>query len=137
MFKLSRRSYDRLTGVDQRLIFLCEKAIKVCPVDFGTAFEGGRRTADNQNQLFKNGHSTKDGYSELSKHQTGQAFDFIPFLNGTPDLSEHYYFMVISCLFTCAKELEITIRSGANWNQDDEWKTGQKFLDLGHIELMI
>lgn len=127
MFRLSRRSYARLTGVDSRLIYLAEQAIKITPVDFGIAFLGGRRTAEEQNELFRDGFSQKDGYTNLSKHQSGQAFDILPFVNGVPKLDEVYYGMAVSAILITAKELDLAIQAGALWTN---------FKDLPHIELL-
>ena len=140
MFKLSRRSYDRLTGVDQRLIYLCDQVIKITPVDFGIAFLGGRRTAKEQMDLFMQGRkliddkwvkvgatvTNKDGYDKLSRHQSGQAIDVLPFVNGRVDQDELNYGMIIASFIIKAKELELDIESGAFW----KWK------DLPHIQLI-
>ena len=135
MFKLSRRSYDRLTGVDQRLIYLADEVIKITPIDFGIAYLGGRRTAEEQNQLFLDGNSQKDGMTDLSKQQLGQALDILPFVNGKVNLDEWSYAMILSAFYIKAKELEIKIRFGANWNGDNIWIKGQSFIDLPHIEI--
>ena len=137
MFKLSRRSYDRLTGVDQRLIYLCDEAIKITPIDFGIAYLGGRRTAEQQHELFDEGRSTKDGFVKLSKHQSGKAFDVIPFVNGRVVENPWNYAMIISAILIKAKEFELDIRSGTDWDGDGEFLTDQTFQDYGHIELMI
>ena len=134
MFKLSRRSYGRMTGVDQRLIYLADEVIKVTPVDFGIAWMGGRRKASEQNQLFKDGNSQKDGYEKVSKHQLGQAIDILPFVNGKAVLDEWYYAMILSAFYTKAKEIELNIRFGANWKGEPEWLKG--FKDLPHIEMI-
>jgi len=51
-----------MANVDSRLIYLAEQVIKITPVDFGIAWMGGYRNAEEQNKLFKNDNSTKDGY---------------------------------------------------------------------------
>ena len=136
MFKLSRRSYDRLTGVDPRLIYLCEQAIKTTKVDFGIAYLGGRRTAEQQKQIFDEGFSKKDGYVKLSKHQSGQAFDFIPFVNGRVVENPWNYAMIVSAILIKADELGLKVRSGTNWDMDYEFLTDQNFQDYGHIEIV-
>jgi peptidoglycan L-alanyl-D-glutamate endopeptidase CwlK len=133
-FKLSRRSYDRLTGVDTRHIALAERAIEITPIDFGIAWMGGKRTAEDQNVLFEANNSTKDGYKNLSKHQSGQAWDFIPFINGKVATDRWYYAMIVSAIMIAANELGFKIRSGTNWDMDNEFITDQTFQDLGHIE---
>ena len=125
-----------MNGVDPRLIYLCEQAIKVTKVDFGIAYLGGRRTAEQQKQIFDEGFSEKDGYIKLSKHQSGQAFDFIPFVNGTVVENQWNYAMIVSAILIKADELGLKVRSGTNWDMDYEFLTDQKFQDYGHIELI-
>ena len=137
MFKLSRRSYDRLTGVDPRLIYLCEQAILRTKIDFGIAYLGGRRTAKQQNELFNEGRSTKDGYVKLSKHQSGMAFDVIPFVKGKVIENDWNYAMICQAILSTADDLELKIRTGSNWDMDEEYLTDQTFKDVGHYELMI
>ena len=79
-FLLSSRSYNRLKGVDAKLVRLVELAIKRTPIDFGIAYMGGYRTDEEQNHLFNSGYSQKDGYLKISKHQTGEAVDLIVFV---------------------------------------------------------
>lgn len=134
-FKLSKTSLDRLIGVDDKLIQLANMAISISPVDFGIAYDGGIRTADKQKELFSKGYSKLDGVKNKSKHQLGKAFDFIPYVNGKVNTDKHYYYMIISAMFIAADILDIKIRSGANWDSDDEFITDQTFQDLPHIEL--
>ena len=137
MFKLSRRSYDRLTDVDYRLIYLCEQAIKKTKVDFGIAYLGGRRTAEQQNELFKADRSTKDGYTKLSKHQSGQAFDVIPFIKGKVVENDWNYAMICQAILSIADLLELKIRTGSDWDMDGEYLTDQTFKDVGHYEIIL
>ena len=46
MFKLSKRSHDRLFGVDPRLVAVVETAIGITKVDFGVT--EGLRTRETQ-----------------------------------------------------------------------------------------
>ena len=137
MFKLSRRSYARLTGVDPRLVYLCEQSIKRTRMDFGIAYLGGRRTAEQQNELFSEGRSTKDGYNQLSKHQSGQAFDVIPFVRGKVVENDWNYAMICQAILSTALDLELKIRTGSDWNINGEYLTDQTFKDVGHYELIL
>ncbi|MBK8807752.1 MAG: hypothetical protein IPO21_14355 [Bacteroidales bacterium] len=139
--KLSQTSLDRLNGVDDKLIQLVTLAISISPVDFGIAYDGGVRDDIKQKELFDKGYSKKDGIKNKSKHQKAKdgfskAFDFIPFVNGKPCMDKHYYFMIIAVMFIAADMLNIKIRSGANWDSDNEFITDQTFQDLPHIELL-
>ena len=137
MFKLSRRSYDRLTGVDPVLIHLVERAIKTTKVDFGIAFLGGRRSPLEQHKLFTDGFSTKDGFAKRSKHQSGMAFDVIPFVDGRVAQNQWNYAMVVSAILIKADELGLNVRSGTNWDMDNTFLEDQTFQDYGHIELVL
>jgi peptidoglycan L-alanyl-D-glutamate endopeptidase CwlK len=79
-FKLSERSLERAKDVNPKLINLILLAIRRTPIDFGVAWMGGKRTAEEQNQLFKEGYSQCDGYEKLSKHQSGDAIDLNVFV---------------------------------------------------------
>lgn len=135
-FSLSMLSYSRLRGVDRKLIALVELAIQRTPIDFGIAYMGGRRTDEQQNMLYREERSQKDGYNTVSKHQLGEAVDFLPYINGKPDMGKENHLIIIGVFFACANEMGITIRSGANWDRDQEFLTDQNFDDLPHIELV-
>ncbi len=134
-FILSIRSFKRLEGVDQRLIDLSEYVIKHTPVDFMIGYRGGLRTEAEQNEIFKAGNSTKDGSVKKSKHQMGLAIDFVPFENGKVTMDKISFMMIVSAFFFGASVLGIKIRSGSNWDGDEEWLKDQNFQDMGHIEL--
>jgi peptidoglycan L-alanyl-D-glutamate endopeptidase CwlK len=136
-FHLSNLSLRRLEGVDPGLARLVKKAIKRTPVDFGVAWLGGLRTAQQQHSSYVKGYSKKDGYKKKSKHQSGLAVDFLPYVNGRPDTdTRENYLIIIGVLFAVAAEMGINIRSGANWDRDQEFLTDQDFDDLPHIELV-
>jgi peptidoglycan L-alanyl-D-glutamate endopeptidase CwlK len=138
-YTLSNLSRSRLEGVDNKLKTLVDLAIYRTPVDFGIAWMGGKRTAEEQNRLFKKGVSKKDGYNKKSKHQGGKAVDILPYLNGKPVIGKQakkYYLIIIGVMFSCASELQIKIRCGANWDMDQEFLSDQSFDDLPHIELI-
>jgi peptidoglycan L-alanyl-D-glutamate endopeptidase CwlK len=139
MYKFSDLSKRRMDGVDELLKSVVYEALKVSIVDFGIAWRGGVRTAEQQNELYKQGRSYKDGYEEKSKHQSGKALDILPYIDGQAiDLEEnrHYYYILIGVIMSTAKRMEINLRSGANWDQNEVWSSDQKLNDLPHFELM-
>ena len=71
---LSQRSIDRLKGVKQVLIDILIEASNNSPYEFQIPLDGGLRTAQRQNELFKAKKSLCDGYTKLSEHQKGTAF---------------------------------------------------------------
>lgn len=82
MYKLSKRSLGRLKNVNPLLIAIVVDSIRGSPYDFGIPQHGGKRTADEQNLLFKNKKSRADGFDKKSYHQSGQAFDIFGYVNG-------------------------------------------------------
>lgn len=135
-YRFSKTSYDRMKGLKPEPIALLELMIKRTPVDFGVDWMGGFRTPKQQNELFLKGNSQKDGYENKSKHQSGEAFDFIPYVNGIIDRSEHNYLIIIGVAFACASELGLDIRSGLNWDRDQIFMKDQNFQDAPHIEIL-
>ena len=78
--KLSKRSLGRLENVNPLLIAIVVDAIKDSPHDFGIPQHGGKRTADEQNLLFKRGLSKCDGIDKKSYHQSGNAIDVFGYI---------------------------------------------------------
>ena len=75
-FKLSRRSLDRLEGIDDRLQEVVKMAITLTKTDFGVV--QGMRTIEQQKELVAKGASK----TMKSKHLEGKAFDIMAFVNG-------------------------------------------------------
>lgn len=140
MYKFSQTSLRRLKNVDERLVDLMKLSLSRSPVDFGIAYLGGFRTAEEQHELYMSDVSTKDGYLMKSKHQFGEAVDFIPYVEGSHQVATKkyvkYYLIIIGVIFACAAELGIKIRSGANWDKDEIWIDDQSFDDFNHMELI-
>lgn len=133
-YQLSNTSLLRLDGVEERGIILVKMALNLSPIDFGIAFDGGKRTDAKQLEIFKAGNSKCDGISSKSKHQLGKAIDFVPIVNNKVNMGAHNYYIIIGAFFAAAKSLGLEITSGANWDNDGEFVTDQSFQDLGHIE---
>jgi peptidoglycan L-alanyl-D-glutamate endopeptidase CwlK len=134
-YTLSERSLKRLEGVEEDLVKVVHLAIKRTPVDFGVAWQGGLRTPEEQNQLFKDGYSKCDGHEKLSKHQFGEAVDLQVYVGGTAVQSEKMQCIVAGVIASCALELGITLRWGGDWDQDGDIRDN-KFNDLYHFELV-
>ena len=73
---LSRRSLDKLEGVDDRLVAVVKHAITATKVDFGVI--QGLRTLEQQKELYEKGASQ----TMKSKHLTGDAVDLMAYING-------------------------------------------------------
>jgi peptidoglycan L-alanyl-D-glutamate endopeptidase CwlK len=133
-FKLSERSLERAKDVNPKLINLILLAIRRTPIDFGVAWMGGKRTAEEQNQLFKEGYSQRDGYEKLSKHQSGDAIDLNIFVGSKLVENKEMLCVVAGVMFSCANELGIKIIWGRDWNSNGDLRDN-KFNDQYHFEL--
>ena len=113
MFKLSKRSHDRLFGVDPRLVAVVNSAIGITKVDF--CVTEGLRTRDTQEAYVKAGKSqTMD-----SKHLTGHAVDLVAFVNGAVSWELNLYDDSAEAMRIAAKEHDLPLRWGAAWNIAD------------------
>lgn len=110
-YKFSKRSLQRMEGVHPELKQVFKAALKDSPIDFGIPGDGGVRTAERQNELFKDGKSKCDGYDKLSRHQIkpgedyGRALDFYAFVDGSASWERHHLSMVAGVIMATAKRL--------------------------------
>ena len=111
MPKFGKRSKKRLEGLDSRLIDILDELIKYY--------------LDNKSKL--------DGYKKKSNHQTGRAVDLAPYPVDWKNTKRFYY--MGGMIRGIAKERNIKIRWGGDWDSDGETKD-QTFMDLVHIEVL-
>ena len=130
MYKLSKRSKGRLKGVNPQLVTLINMALEVSPIDFGIPEDGGLRSAGRQNMLFKEGVSKCDGFSDLSMHQSGNAFDFYAYVNGSASWDKVQLGILYGVFQTIANQMNIKIVWGGTFDSDtyNGW-------DMGHLEI--
>jgi peptidoglycan L-alanyl-D-glutamate endopeptidase CwlK len=133
-FKLSERSLERARDVNPKLINLILLAIRRTPIDFGVAWMGGKRTAEEQNQLFKEHYSQCDGYEKLSKHQSGDAIDLNIFVGSKLVENKEMLCVVAGVMFSCANEMNINLIWGLDWNSNGDIRDN-KFNDMYHFEI--
>jgi len=76
-FKLSKKSKERLETVETPLQELVKRVLKKSEHDFGIPPYGGKRTDQEQNNLFhqKPKVTMLDGFKKKSYHQSGWAVD--------------------------------------------------------------
>jgi peptidoglycan L-alanyl-D-glutamate endopeptidase CwlK len=77
-----RTSKRRSQKVTEYLTNAADEALAASSIDMTIPWRGGFRTAAKQHEIYLNGNSRADGYSKKSYHQTGQALDVIPYVNG-------------------------------------------------------
>ena len=120
MFKLGKRSIERLQGVHPDLVKVVERAIEMSPVDF-TVLEG-LRSPERQQTLVASGASQ----TLNSRHITGHAVDLGAWVDNQVDWSWPLYHKIASAMKAAANELGVAIVWGG------DWKT---FKDGPHFEL--
>ena len=150
-FVLSKLSLCRLEGVDANLIKVVKRAIEITPQDF-MVVEGVRtkeqcyinygkgRTAA---QCTAKGVPAKYALPKVakvtwlnnpldSKHVTGKAVDLVPYPVDWNDLSK--FDQMAQAMFAAAKELGVSIRWGADWDNDGNYREKGEY-DSPHFEL--
>lgn len=115
-----------MKGIDRRLIDIMELAITKTKVDFGIPMQGGLRSAEEQNLLFKEGASKADGYLKLSKHQLGRAVDVFAYVDGGASWKKEHLAMIACAVLQSASELGHKLKWGGLW----------KWEDMPHFELV-
>ena len=117
-FKLSRRSLDRLEGIDERLQSVVKMAITLSKTDFGVV--QGMRTIEQQKELVAKGASK----TMKSKHLEGKAFDIMAFVNGRASWELNLYDEIADAMKSGAEAVGVKVRWGAAWNISDigAWK---------------
>ena len=149
-FKLSRRSLDRMQGVDERLVAVVNHAITVTKMDFGVI--QGMRTIEQQKELVAKGASQ----TMKSKHLDGLAVDLMAYNNGRGSWELNLYDDLADAMKEGAEFVGVSVRWGAAWHIDDirTWEgtmeeamnayidlrrsQGKRpFIDGPHFELMV
>jgi len=100
MYRFSKRSLERIEGINPLLITILKEAIKTSPYDFGIPRDGGFRTYRRQEELYARGRTTEqliekgitglEGRPDKSRitwtlksyHMTGNAFDIYAYVDG-------------------------------------------------------
>lgn len=127
-FSFSSRSVERMAGIDPRLIEIATLAIKLTKIDFGIPEFGGKRSAEDQNKLFKSSppKSKLDGHEKISNHQKGLALDVYSYVDGAASWNEHNLAMVATAMLQAASALGYKLSWGGLWS----WQ------DMPHFELI-
>ena len=147
-FRLSKRSHDRLIGVNKDLVQVVNLAIGKSKVDFGVS--EGIRSVERQKELVERGASQ----TMKSLHITGRAVDLVVYIGSKVCWELNMYDDVAEAMREAARELHVPVRWGAAWNIDDitKWegtmeeamnhyidtrrKEGRRpFIDAPHFEI--
>jgi peptidoglycan L-alanyl-D-glutamate endopeptidase CwlK len=134
-----KSSREKLMTCDPALRAVATRALELSPIDFTIVW--GWRDQSQQNRMVAEKKS-KTPWPQ-SKHNTmaeggpcSRAFDFAPMVGGQiPWLDVPLFCVVAGVIFAAAKERNVKLRWGADWNGN--WLTSdQTFMDWGHIELL-
>lgn len=83
MYYLGKSTLLNMVGVDYTIVKIVHRAIEITKTDFGVLKTGGYRSAKMQSKIYSQGHSKCDGYIKKSYHQSGNAIDLVPYVNGS------------------------------------------------------
>ena len=109
-FKLSARSRDKLSGVDERMAAVVTSAIHRTKIDFGVIC--GLRTIEEQRELVKSGASQ----TMKSKHIDGLAVDLMAYVGPRGSWELNLYDDIADAMAEAAREVDVPIRWGAAWD---------------------
>lgn len=131
MPKFSKRSKDRLKGVDPKLVSVLNEVVKYFDI---TVIEG-LRSQKRQDELVAKGLSK----TRFGKHVQGKAVDISPYPIDWEARDDFHY--LGGFVLGVANRLGVKIRWGGDWNASSLFK-GQRttkdnsFDDLVHFELL-
>ena len=132
-FKLGKTSLARLKGVDETLVNVVKRAIEISEVDF-TVLEGVR-TLERQRELYAQGRTAPGKivtWTMKSRHIEGKAVDLVPYPLDWSDLEK--FNKIKDAMFQSAKELDVNLRWGADWNGNGEYREKGEY-DSPHFEI--
>ena len=125
MFRLGSNSKKNLYGVDAELYKVVELALTISKIDFGIPSDGGIRTAERQNELYKDKKSKLDGYNKKSYHQSGKAFDVFAYVDGKASWSAKHLTHIATAILAAASQLGVPLEWGGHW---------VSFVDMPHFQ---
>ena len=130
-YKLSRRSLDRLKGVDEKLVSVVKSAIHRTKIDFGVIC--GLRTIKEQKALVDKGASQ----TMQSKHIDGLAVDLMAYVDGRASWELNLYDDIADAMKEAAADVGVSLRWGAAWHIDDlrKWEGSMEEAMNGYIDL--
>jgi peptidoglycan L-alanyl-D-glutamate endopeptidase CwlK len=112
-FSLSKRSLERLEGIDDALFAVTRMAIEYTKVDFGVTC--GLRTIEEQKELVDAGASQ----TLNSKHIPGLAVDVVAYIGPRISWELNLYDDIADAFAEAGRELGVSLRWGAAWHIND------------------
>lgn len=120
MFHFSTKSKNILNSVNPKLQKLFNEVIKYYDISVISGF----RTVEEQQELFRQNRSRCDGINKISKHQTRNAVDIIPYPINWEDINK--FCEVAGCIKTIANQQNLKVVWGGDW---------KSFKDYPHWEI--
>jgi len=142
MYKFSNTSLERLNSCDINIQRVMDLAISRSDIDFGIA--QGYRSVKEQQDLYAQGRTVPgdivtyvDGVNKKSNHNyyPSKAVDIYAWVDGRAIWDSRELCYLAGVIISCAKELGVNLRWGANWDSDGIIITDHDFVDLPHFEL--
>jgi len=130
-FHFSKRSIDRMDGLDERIRELMHRVIAISPIDFGIPEYGGLRTVEEQHQLFCKGLSKCDGTKIKSRHQSGYAVDVYAYVGGRASWNKVHLALIAGVVLSVAQQMKLKVVWGGTFGSKDF-----KGWDMPHFELI-
>ena len=130
----SKKSGDILLTCCHEIQLICNKAIPI--YDFTVIW--GIRAQEEQDRLFHQGLSTKQypdsKHNVIPPQELSDAVDIAPYPVNWKDL--YRFIFLAGIMFSIAKQENINLRWGGNWDMDTEIISDQTFQDLCHYEII-
>lgn len=127
-YKFSKRSLERLEGVDERMVRVIKKALTISRIDFGIPESGGLRTAREQRLLYLAKKSNADGVEHKSRHQSGEAIDVYAYIDGKASWEPEHLTHIATAVLQAAIYLDVPVKWGGLW---------KNFVDMPHFERIV
>lgn len=108
-FILSKKSLDKMSGVNPDLIKVVKRAIELTDVDFGVT--EGLRTIERQKQLLAEGKSQ----TMKSRHITGHAVDVVAYVDGKVSWEWKLYERISKAFKQASADVGVPIEWGGDW----------------------
>ena len=137
VFKLSTSSKKNIKGVRRGIVVLVNRVIKKSPHDFGIPEYGGKRSPQEQNNLYHRIPKVTqiDGFKRISYHQSGNAFDIFVYDEHGACWECHIKYKEIKDVFM--EEFDL-MKEGGLFKEDEKLYWGgdwKKFCDRPHFEI--
>ena len=124
----SQISKDNLATCHQQLQTLFNEVIK----HYDCTIITGYRSNEEQDALYNDGKSQCKGGQSKHNHSPSLAVDVTPYPIDWDDTKRFYHF--VGFVKGIASQLGIKLRTGADWDDDNDLND-QSFFDLNHFEL--